>query len=73
LWDLQSIFEGTEPANSSNRSRNMSLNLRKVLIELGVPDVEKILSIDMDDDSAQALEFVKEVLAKRVKESLQPH
>lgn len=51
----------------------MALNLRKVLIELGVPDVEKILSIDMDDDPAQALEFVKEVLAKRVKESLQPH
>jgi hypothetical protein len=51
----------------------MALNLRKVLIELGVPDVEKIFSIDMDDDPAQALEFVKEVLAKRVKESLQPH
>jgi hypothetical protein len=51
----------------------MTMNLRKVLIELGVPDVEKILSIDMDDDPAQALEFVKEVLAKRVKESLQPH
>lgn len=73
MWDLQSIFEGTEPGNSSNRSRDMSLNLKKVLIELGVPDVEKILSIDMDDDPAQALEFVKEVLAKRVKESLQPH
>ena len=52
---------------------NMSMTLRKVMIELGVPDVEKILSIDMDDDPAQALEFVKEVLAKRVKESLQPH
>jgi|GEM_PF-1036991 len=50
----------------------MAMNLRKVLIELGVP-VEKILSIDIDDDPAQALEFVKEVLAKRVKESLQPH
>jgi hypothetical protein len=51
----------------------MSMNLKKVMIELGIPDVEKILRIDMDDDPALALEFVKEVLAKRVKESLQPH
>lgn len=50
----------------------MPLNLRKVMIELGVPEVEKILRIDMDDDPAQALEFVKEVMAKHVKETLQP-
>jgi hypothetical protein len=43
------------------------------LIELAIPDVERILRIDMDEDPAQALEFVKEVLAKRVKELLQPH
>jgi hypothetical protein len=51
----------------------MTMDLRKAMIELGIPDVEQILRIDMDDDPAQALEFVKEVLAKRVKESLQPH
>jgi hypothetical protein len=51
----------------------MTMNLRKVMIELGIPDVERILRIDMDDDPVQALEFVKDVLAKRVKESLQPH
>jgi len=49
------------------------MNLKNVLIEFSVMDVEKILRIDMDDDPAQALEFVKETLAKRVKESLQPH
>jgi len=43
------------------------------MIELGVPDVEKILSIDMDDNPVRALEFVKDMLAKRVKASLQPH
>jgi len=43
------------------------------MIELGISDVERILRIDMDDDPQQALEFVKEVLAKRVKESIQPH
>lgn len=42
----------------------MTMNLRKVIIELGIPDVEKILRIEMDDDPAQALEFMKEVLAK---------
>jgi len=49
------------------------MNLKKVMVELDVSEVEKILRIDMDEDPAQALEFVKEVLAKRVKESLQPH
>lgn len=49
------------------------MNLKSVTLKLGVPDVERILRIDLDDDPAQALEFVKEVLAKRVKESLQPH
>jgi hypothetical protein len=51
----------------------MAMNLRKVMVELGIPDVEKILRIDMDEDPQQAMEFVKEVLAKRVKASLQPH
>jgi len=49
------------------------MNLKKVMVELDVSEVEKILRIDMDEDPAHALEFVKEVLAKRVKESLQPH
>ena len=51
----------------------MSMHLKRVMIELGSPDVETILRIDMDNDPAQALEFIKENLAKRVKESLQPH
>jgi len=51
----------------------MTMNLRKVMVELDVPDVEKILRIDMDEDPQQTLEFVKKLLAKRVKESLQPH
>jgi hypothetical protein len=51
----------------------MSVNLKKVMIELGITDVEKVLRIDMDDNPDQALEFMKEVLAKRVRQSLQPH
>jgi hypothetical protein len=49
------------------------MSLKSVLIELSVTDVEEVLRIDMDEDPAKALEFVKETLAKRVKESLQPH
>jgi len=51
----------------------MSLNLRSVILKLEVPEIEKILGIDLDEDPQKALEFIKEVLAKRVKESLQPH
>jgi hypothetical protein len=47
--------------------------LKELIIRLSLSDVQEVLRIDMDDDSRQALEFVKEVLAKRVKESLQPH
>ena len=54
-------------------ANTMPMNLKKVMIELQVSDVEKILRIDMDDDPAQALEFIKENLAKQVKASLQPH
>jgi hypothetical protein len=49
------------------------MNLKRVLIEFSFLDVEKILRIDMDDDPVQALDFIKENLAKRVKESLQPN
>jgi len=49
------------------------MNLKKVLIELDVSDVQEILRIDMDEDAQEALAFIKENLAKQVKASLQPH
>lgn len=49
------------------------MNLKKVMIELKVSDVQEILRIDMDDDAGEALVFIKENLAKQVKASLQPH
>jgi hypothetical protein len=58
-------------------SRNVGvfifMALKEPIIRLPISDVREVLRIDMDDDSLQALEFVKEVLAKRVKQSLQPH
>lgn len=49
------------------------MNLKKVMIELDVSKVQEILRIDMDEDAGEALTFIKEKLAKQVKEALQPH
>ena len=49
------------------------MNLKKVMIELDVSEVQEILRIDMDEDEEEALAFIKENLAKHVKASLQPH
>lgn len=49
------------------------MNLKKVLIDLNISQVQEILRIDMDEDAWEALSFIKENLAKQVKASLQPH
>ena len=49
------------------------MNLKKVLLELSVPDVQEILAIDLDGDADKALVFIRKKLAKQVKKSLQPH
>ena len=40
------------------------MNLKKVMLELSVSEVQEILRIDMDDDAEEALSFIKENLAK---------
>jgi hypothetical protein len=49
------------------------MNLKKVNVELSESEVQELLAIDMDDDPARALAFIKEHLAKQVKKCLQPH
>jgi flagellar biosynthesis/type III secretory pathway protein FliH len=49
------------------------MNLKKVLLELSVQDVQEILAIDLDGDPDKALAFIREHLAKQVKKALQPH
>ena len=49
------------------------MNLKKVVIQLSIPDVQQILRISMDNEEHEAFVFIKEILAKRVKEALQPH
>lgn len=48
------------------------MNLKKMMIELNVSEVQEILRIDMDEDAQEALTFIKENLAKQVKGALQP-
>jgi hypothetical protein len=49
------------------------MNLKNLTIELNVHDIQEIIRIDLDGDGCEALRFVRETLAKKVKDSLQPH
>jgi hypothetical protein len=49
------------------------MNLKPIQIELNPSDVQKILSIAMDEDKDGAMEFIKQTLAKRVEKALQRH
>ena len=49
------------------------MNLKKVLLELSIPDVQEILAIDLDGDPEKALAFIRENLGKKVKKALRPH
>jgi hypothetical protein len=48
------------------------MNLKKVVIELSISGVQEILRIDIDEDAEEALTFIKENLAKHVKEAPRP-
>jgi len=49
------------------------MKLKKVIIQLSIPEVQQVLRISMDNEEHEALIFIKEILAKRVEEALQPH
>lgn len=49
------------------------MNLKKVIVEFDVAEVQEILAIDLDEDAQRALAFIRTTLAKRVKEALKPH
>jgi hypothetical protein len=56
-----------------NKTGWVVMNLKKVNVELSESEVQELLAIDMDDDAQRALAFIKERLAKQVKNCLQPH
>lgn len=49
------------------------MNLKNVNIQLNTVDVQQIIRIALDEDTKEALAFVKEKLFKQVKTALQPH
>ena len=49
------------------------MNLKSAHIELNPSEIQNILDIAMDDDKEQALDFIKQILAKRVEKALQRH
>jgi len=49
------------------------MNLKKVQIELDIPDVQLVLAIALDEDKDKALEYIKVRLARQIEKSLQPH
>jgi len=49
------------------------MNLKRVILELELSEVQEILRIDMDEDASEALAFIKGNLAKKVRATLQPH
>jgi hypothetical protein len=49
------------------------MNLKKVLLELSISEVQQILAIDLDRDAEKALTFISENLGKKVKKALRPH
>jgi CHASE3 domain sensor protein len=51
----------------------IGMNLKKVLLELSVSEVQQILAIDLDRDAEKALAFIRENLGKKVKKALRPH
>ena len=49
------------------------MNLKTVRIELSPAEIQRILSIVLDEDKEGAFEFIKQNLVKRVEKILAPH
>jgi hypothetical protein len=49
------------------------MNLKTIQIEFTPPEIQRILSIALDEDKEGALEFIRQTLAKRVEKALTPH
>lgn len=46
------------------------MRLKNVVITLSEDEAKKVLEIDLDGNPADALQFIRQVLAKKVKECL---
>ena len=51
----------------------MTITLKPVMIEFVPEDVQHLLSITLDGDADEALDFIRQDLIKRVEKALQRH
>ncbi|WP_448381928.1 hypothetical protein [Desulfosoma sp.] len=49
------------------------MRLKNVVLTLTAEEAQEILRVDLDGDSKGALELVRSVLAKKVREALKTH
>ncbi len=64
---------GPEKQQMPERNLEIGMNLKKVLLELSVQDIQRTIAIDLNSDPEKALAFIREKLAKQVKKALQSH
>ncbi|MEJ5301592.1 MAG: hypothetical protein WHS38_11450 [Thermodesulforhabdaceae bacterium] len=46
------------------------MRLKEVVISLSLEEAQKVLEIDLDGDASDAIQFIRQVLAKRVRKAL---
>ncbi len=51
----------------------MGVNLKDIVVRLDAHEVQRLLAIEMDEDADEAFMYLRDVVAKKVKEALQPH
>jgi hypothetical protein len=51
----------------------IAMNLKPVQLRLETDEVRRILQVALDEDAHRALDFVKNVLTKKVEKTLQRH
>jgi hypothetical protein len=59
--------------NETWNFKRIAMNLKPVQLQLETEEVRRILQVTLDEDAHQALDFVKNVLAKKVEKALQRH
>lgn len=49
------------------------MKLKNVQIELNTTEIQQVLAIGLDENTADALAFIKDILCKRIEKALQEH
>jgi hypothetical protein len=64
---------GPEKQQMPASNLEIGMNLKKVLLEPSVQDIQRTIAIDLNRDPEKALAFIREKLSKQVKKTLQSH